>query len=91
MLNSDAQKLRRTVESLVLETGLSAPAVLEILEAMAALLLDRARDGALSSRGTFTVTAENLHDDLRDMGLLPESATLPSVARILESLLEMAR
>jgi hypothetical protein len=91
VLNSDAQKLRRTVEGLVLETGLSAPAVLEILEAMAALLLDRARDGALTSRGTFTVSAENLHDDLRDMGLLPEAATLPSVARILESLLEMAR
>jgi hypothetical protein len=91
VLNSDAQKLRRTVEGLVLETGLSAPAVLELLEAMAALLLDRARNGALSPQETFTVTAEGLHEDLRDMGLLPETATLPRVARILESLLEMAR
>jgi hypothetical protein len=91
VLNRDAQKLRRTVEALVLETGLSAAAVLELLEAMAALLLDRAREGAFSSRGTFTVTAEGMHDDLHDMGLLPEAATLPRVARILESLLEMAR
>lgn len=89
--DSDALLLRRTIERLHLETGLSADSVHELMEAVAALLLDRARGTAFSDDSSITVTAGGLRDELLALGLPPHQVTTPNVEKVLESLLAMVR
>ncbi len=89
--NRDAQLLQHTIEHLQLETGLPASTVREMMEAVAALLLDRAKDQEFSNEGSITVTAGSLRDDLVTLGLSPREVTTRNVEKILESLLAMVR
>lgn len=91
-MNEDALLLHRTIERLRLETGLSAEVLHEMMEAMAALLADRARDRAFIDEGSsITVTAEGLREELLALGLPEGEATSSNVERVLESLLAMVR
>lgn len=89
--HSDAVLLQRAIERLQRETGLAPDTLHEMMEAVAALLLNRARDQAFSSDGSITVTAGGLRDELLALGISPQAATTLNVEKILESLLAMVR
>lgn len=90
IMNQDAQNLQRAIERLHLETGLSTDVLHDVMETVAALLLNRARDNAFSGDSSITVTAEGLRQELLDLGLDSSDVTSDNVEKVLEALLEMA-
>jgi len=89
-MNQDAQNLQRAIERLRLETGLSTDVLQDVMETVAALLLNRARDTAFAGDSNITVTADGLRQELLDLGLHSADVTSENVEKVLEALLEMA-
>jgi hypothetical protein len=89
--NKDAQLLKRTITRLQQETGLNPITLHDMMETMAALLLNHMRDKEFSDDPCITVTAGSLRAELLDLGLPPHEVTSPNVEKVLESLLDMAR
>ncbi|MEE9217611.1 MAG: hypothetical protein V3U98_00940 [Acidobacteriota bacterium] len=90
MTIDDAQKLQRTIERLHLETGLRAETLHEMMETVAALLLNQVRNQAFADDSSITVTAEGLRQELLDLGLPAADLTTDNVEKVLEAMLEMA-
>lgn len=89
-MNQDAQNLQRAIERLRLETGLGSDVLHDVMETVAALLLNHARDNAFAEDSSITVTAEGLRQELLDLGLHSADVTSGNVEKVLEALLEMA-
>lgn len=90
-ISKDAQLLQRTIARLQQETGLNPLTLHDMMETMAALLLNHMRDKEFSDDNCITVTAGSLRVELLDLGLPADEVTPPNVEKILESLLDMAR
>jgi len=89
-MDQDAQTLHKAIERLRLETGLSSDVLHELMETVAALLLNHARDSAFTDDTSITVTADGIRRELLELGLPSSDVTSDNVEKILAALLEMA-